>query len=515
MAPFSTNFSVLRIAFLCYIVVLGITIMHHAMWLDEWNAIQLVNDSRNLRELWVNSANDHHPFLWWLMLFVVKPLGHSYVIPQVLQFFIATGFVYIILKYAPFSKWMRILLVFGYFFVFEYSVFARNYGISVLLLGGVLAVWPNRYTQLIKTCILLFLLSQTTVFACFLVVAFTGLTIYDLIWSESLNRSKNLWLFSFAGLGVIVSLLTFYHGNTHLNWVKNDHKEAISMVIPLTLHYRFRVLAEVAKKVFIAFVPFPGFSEHHLWNSTCFLVGYRSYILVAILILLFSLVLIWDSFKARLFFLISVSLTLLFSYIVYLGYNRHFGYIYLAFIASLWILIIDSGLNVYPRWKIRGVYFLLGIQCVSGIYMIINQNIYPFAQGRDAAFFLKKEPYNHLPIYISDAWSWVSLDGYLNNRKMTKLHIVNDRHFPDWTTAIDSVYIGSKMHADFDKVLEKGDSAIFIVSRKYLFITDTILTGRNHLYSDKIKQVAEFNTECTNTDHYYIYLVTPKIKQGT
>jgi hypothetical protein len=98
-----------------YFCVAGIGIAHHEMWDDEVQAWLLARDSGSVAELLWNMRYEGHPAAWYLLLFVLTRFTRDPVAMQVLHVMIATGMVYILARYAPFSRLQKTLIAFGYF----------------------------------------------------------------------------------------------------------------------------------------------------------------------------------------------------------------------------------------------------------------------------------------------------------------------------------------------------------------------------------------------------------------
>ncbi|MCB0795477.1 MAG: hypothetical protein KDB88_12130, partial [Flavobacteriales bacterium] len=116
----------------------------HGMWLDEMQHWCLARDSNDLVDLFHNTRNEGHPPLWHLLLFFITRTTSDPVAMQVLHGLIALCSIYLVLWHAPFPLSWRVLLVFGYFFAFEYAVISRNYGPTLLALLCATSCYRNR-----------------------------------------------------------------------------------------------------------------------------------------------------------------------------------------------------------------------------------------------------------------------------------------------------------------------------------------------------------------------------------
>ncbi|MDP1801585.1 MAG: hypothetical protein Q8L81_09545, partial [Bacteroidota bacterium] len=106
-----------------------IGILNHEIWSDEAHHFLLARDSSTLFELYKNAAYDGHPLLWDTLLFFITRFSSSVIYMQLLNIIIMLGTVFLFLKHAPFKKIISVLIVFGYFFIYEYHIISRNYAI--------------------------------------------------------------------------------------------------------------------------------------------------------------------------------------------------------------------------------------------------------------------------------------------------------------------------------------------------------------------------------------------------
>jgi hypothetical protein len=108
------------------------------MWFDELQAWNIARASHSLGDLYTNLRYEGHPILWYLPLFAITRFTHDPHAMQVLQWAIATATMALVLFRAPFSIPVRVAVLAGYCFAFEYGVISRSYGLSTLLIVGTL-----------------------------------------------------------------------------------------------------------------------------------------------------------------------------------------------------------------------------------------------------------------------------------------------------------------------------------------------------------------------------------------
>ncbi len=85
-----------------------IGILNHAMWRDELNVWLIARDSDSIGELFRNIKYEGHPGLWYLCLYVLNQFTHNPVSMQIFHLLLATGFVYIFVRFSQFTTLQKI-----------------------------------------------------------------------------------------------------------------------------------------------------------------------------------------------------------------------------------------------------------------------------------------------------------------------------------------------------------------------------------------------------------------------
>ena len=158
--------------------------LSHEMWRDEVRAFSVATQSGSWGQLLSELRYEGHPILWYALLragFLMT--GSSLVLP-VLALVVATAAAAVILRYAPFPVWLRLLAVFGAFLGYELSVSARNYGLGVLLMVIACVAFGHRQNRPILLGAVLFVLANTSVHAAL------GALVLVLMWAMDLVDAK-------------------------------------------------------------------------------------------------------------------------------------------------------------------------------------------------------------------------------------------------------------------------------------------------------------------------------------
>src|ERR1700730_11047047 len=103
------------IMLIIYGLISAVGLYYHEFFLDEAHHFLVSRDSATLSDLYYNLRLDGHPRLWRALLFFITydittdPTGM-----QVLQWVFAMAGAYVLLRYGPFTLWMKILILTGY-----------------------------------------------------------------------------------------------------------------------------------------------------------------------------------------------------------------------------------------------------------------------------------------------------------------------------------------------------------------------------------------------------------------
>ena len=125
-------------------------ILEHELWRDEVKAWLAGSESASIRDFIYNIRDNHgHPYLWGFIQYLVSHyIGYYIESIKISHLIISTSTAFLILKYAPFSKLIRVLIIFSYFFFFEYSILSRNYAIGILSIIVFCILYKNKYKNL-------------------------------------------------------------------------------------------------------------------------------------------------------------------------------------------------------------------------------------------------------------------------------------------------------------------------------------------------------------------------------
>lgn len=171
-----------------FALLVSVVSAYHEPWKDETQAWRLAIDSHGLRELVYNARYEGHPLLWHVMLQLLGHLSRSWWAVAALHVAIACAGAWLVLRYAPFTRLQRVLLVFGYWSAYEYAVVVRPYGLGMMLAFAACISWTASRRRVRWTVLWLVLLANTTVIGTLL--AMTMALAFAIDWAFPDDRAR-------------------------------------------------------------------------------------------------------------------------------------------------------------------------------------------------------------------------------------------------------------------------------------------------------------------------------------
>ena len=375
-----------------YLVVSILGLHYHELALEEAQFFLFGRDSDSLSSLYRNMAYEGHPRLWCALLFLIyHHITPSIAGMQALHLAVSTTTVFLFLRYAPFSTGIRILVISGYYFLFEYDLLSRNYAPGILLLFICCILLRDPRKNLLWIGCMLVLLCNTHLF-----FAFSAIGIFAYLLSEYGREKKILSLPFF-----IFTLLTAAGvGSAFLQ----GRISAPDYLLPLRLEECFSAknLSAACYALIRGWLPIPKIHGGNFWNSFWLDDDNINWIirdLLFIFFLVFPAVLLGKYRSALLFYYTSLVLFLTFFMVHPIVASRYFGVGFIFFLAACWIADQGSG-DFFSLKHLAGrpvtrlilrdsLYALLAVQVVIGIYALEQDLTRPFSQAKHAIAYIR------------------------------------------------------------------------------------------------------------------------------
>ena len=365
-------------------------IFFHEMWRDEMNIWVAAMDSSSLADLTQNLRYGGHGLLWPVSVYLVAQLAPHPPAMQCLHVAIATAGVWFLFRFSPFSCWATLLFGFSYYLCFEYAVISRHYVWEVLCLLATLACLTGRRPRYAPAALGLALLMQTTVYGLILAVAMIAAWCVAL-WRTSSLRDTGIRDRIVLGLATVLLMVSLA---TAVVWLRPPADSGF--LTPWYWTFDIGRAVSTIGTLWRAFVPVPT-PGLHFWNSNML----DSFPLLACILGLVIAALAFQQFrsspKALTCWTVGAGGLLLFTYVKYLGCQRHHGHLFLAFLAASWLMAADrnrraradggpaQGVGRSCGW----IYAVLIVQLLVGVYASIMDLAHPFSASQAAAAYIR------------------------------------------------------------------------------------------------------------------------------
>ena len=182
-----------RIAiFLAWVCVVAAVASRHEPWRDEVHPYSVATTTASLGEMFGALHTDGHPALWYLLLRGAHALAPVPAVLPIVAFLVAAAAVLLFLARSPFGPVVTVLFPFSVLPLYEYSVMARNYGVSLLGCFAFAALYRARRPALLAACLVL--LANTNAHSAFLTVALAFVWAVDELQDGAKPRALRLRL---------------------------------------------------------------------------------------------------------------------------------------------------------------------------------------------------------------------------------------------------------------------------------------------------------------------------------
>ncbi|MEC4868855.1 MAG: hypothetical protein SAJ11_22505, partial [Jaaginema sp. PMC 1078.18] len=477
-----------------------IGILNHAMWRDEMTIWLIVRDSQSWGELLQIIHYEPHPVLWYFCVAILQKFIGYPVSMQLFHLLLGTGVAALILIKSPFTRWQKVVLIFGYLFFYEYFLISRNYSLGLLFGFGVCALWETRKHTYIKLAFLLFFMANSSAYSLFIAIALGFTLILENLlqnsWHYHTKASLKNYCLSLiiflSGIGLAIAFL--------IPPADNIENGGFSQGWRLTFELRhfFTTLAR-------------------LWNSYIAIIvagdsKYYSVLICGTLSLVLMLWVIGFLLKKPLvlfFYLIATTEIFLFTYVKYLGAQRHFGHLFIVLIMALWLshyyrdwpLILKQTkfsrkwFNFSNRSKKALVMVLLYLQLIAGIVAYSRDLMLPFSASRATAEYISQQGLNDLFIVGSQDVIMSPISGYLR-RKI---------YYPE-SQALGSfvLFTNRRQEVNPEEVLRQVGELLKIHDSILLILNYPLELSPTNL---KIEFLAKFQKGLIYDEKYHLYRV--------
>jgi hypothetical protein len=421
----------------CAVVVLGT--LRHEFWRDEVRALSLARGAKSLPDLFALLKDEGHPALWYLLLHAGYVVTSSKLVLPILSLAVAMAAVALLIFRSPLPLWLKALFVFGRMPLYECSVVARNYGISILLLFTFAWLYRQPRRRPVWMGVALACLANTNIHSLLL----AGLLMTYWVWDEFAHRRTPFVSRAAGGLylatvllaaGAVAAVLTVWPSDQIVSSETTRYNAwNVLSAIGSTLCDPAKQFGSVAPRL-------PGLVAVLInlvfIGSTLGLLRRPALLAVA-----------WAAIFA---------LSVLFA-VVYPGGYRHQGLL-LVFLVTLTWMAVDAG-PAPPQGRVSlvlarvGFYgclpLLLVFSLASGIYKLAMDVVYDMSGNRAFGAYLDAHAEHQGAILLAEPDFYIeSIPYYAQN----PIYIVRERRFGDMVRFTRQ----SKLHLALGELLREA-----------------------------------------------------------
>ena len=383
--------------FILYLIVSGYTIAHHELWADEVHSWNISKGSGSYFDLISNRRYEGHPAGWYTILWTISKFTHNVAYMQVAQWTIASMVVCMILFFSPFPLSTKILLPFGYYFLFEYAALSRNYAIAVLLAFCICHIIRKDFKyKIILYYILLFCMSNIHLLATLLAAA---LHVYFLLLYIEQKKPKRTIILNIIPGGVVFlpalySIFPPSDGALNIHFWLNGWD-----------YHRITALIEIPLR---AFMPIQAWWKYNFWNTEFLIDAKSNFHIFKVLNLLISFAALLSIFfilRRNKKSLALFGSNLLFSLIIAstafsLMSARYSGFVFISLIVSYWLYCYEVIPTKNNKWLINS---FLVIQIIAGLFSVSMDIRFPFSNLYKVNELVKEVPGKEK--IVTDYWT--------------------------------------------------------------------------------------------------------------
>ena len=200
---------VLGLLFAAYLVVTAMSVLTHEPWFDELHAWEIAKYS--IAGIFREMGYEGHFMPWFILLYPFAHTGFPPITMNIIAWLINAGAMLFFIRKAPFSVYIKILVMFTAPFLYIYPVLARPYVLIPPLLFLIADAFPRAGKRPVWYCALLALMANTHLYmegfalAAFIVFAYRDIV---LPWG-SLTQRQKLRLGAACMVAVLGALFAF------------------------------------------------------------------------------------------------------------------------------------------------------------------------------------------------------------------------------------------------------------------------------------------------------------------
>ena len=398
-------------------------VLNHELWRDEWQSWLIGRGSTSLRQLLDRLRDESQPPLWLTFLYLLGRVTSAPLAMQLAHALVATASVFVVARYAPFSRLEKTLYALGYFPLYEYCIVSRNYALGILC-AWLFCLWLGQSRRGLALAALMGMVwssHQAALIAAPMLALLVG-------GRRAAGKSGG------GELPAVFTLVAFLGTAVLCAWMMSA-PQVLGKSVSLQTTFDQRLLVRSLTTIWNAYVPLPHISAQGAQWNTNVLGTFNSWLgfsdhpgllasdplaaqeLVAAGLALALLALsAWSLLRHRAVMLAVLSAQLLLvaaTCSVYFGWLRHHGHVFVVFLMGCWILRDAARRSgaVAREGRRALLPVLLAVHVVGGVAIYATDLKRPFTASPMVPVFLRAAGLADLPLMGSPDYLITPLSG--------------------------------------------------------------------------------------------------------
>jgi hypothetical protein len=480
---------------------------HHQMWRDETNPWALTLHSHSFGQLLYFIRNEAHPYLWYVLLWIVSRVATSLTALKLIAAAIVLTNYLLLAFSSPFSRLEKLLLYCGYYISFEYAVFARMYGLVLLFAFLYLRGRVSNPDKFVRNAFWLGLMANADTYGLLLTFAFVFE--YVLFVRGARAQLQSPWKKRAAMAAAIYCVFVVV---SMASLVPTRHVSVkLSKGGPFA-HWRERLHFTEAMRATImdTWYPVDSAAPKQYWYITH--SRRVTDVFLGMVFLAAALQFRWQK-RLLLMFLGYSAGIVAFMHLIYIGYSRHYGTVFIVFVAGLWIQRSEQRSARHQaglEWTLvppapRFGFIPLLVSAGAGVFVAYASSTHPLSQAGAAARWLKLNQYENFPLAGSADYSAANVAAHLN-RPMYFLECDCTDWFMQFSDRRDR-YADKDFADRMAHAFAQGHAlALIFVSTRPLTRDQQVALTRHSL---GVTPLAQFTGAEEEEENFYLYRVWP------
>jgi len=490
----------LWIAGLIYLAVAIGAVWHHEPWGDEIHSWNIAKGSATYAEMIYNSRFEGHPPTWYTIMWMLSRFTHDFFYVQLVHLLIASCSVLMILFYSPLPLISRLLIPFGYYFLFEFAILSRNYAVGVLLAFCICLLIRKRFKyKAFLYYTLLLLLSNGHLFALLLA---GSIHLYYLLWNYEQYGSRSVIAWHVAA-GALVLLPSLY-------FIFPPSGGALAVPFWLERWQLSNIIITIQSPI-RSMMPLPAWWEANWWNTE-FLMQWQArytwmkyltpFLALAIVVVMVNL--LWKSRKSLALFMANGLATALVSIVVFpLGCARYAGLIFVGFLVAWWLYSYEYRSSRRQQYLVNS---LLIVQVIAALFAVGSDWNKPFSNFNKVGALMEKAPAGEK--LVSDYWGLNAVAAF-TDQSLYCLDLQKEVSFLLWDEQMARLMKQPHRYVHgASQLFQQGISSFWMISSGSP--TDLVKVDDLFQRQYKVELVDRIEGAIEKGGNVYLYKVSPK-----